>query len=105
MLRRDLKLQMRCRVGSQDTERVPCLRAWASAFSMKQPSSRPAAAAVYLHVVLNGALPRPLQCEQCANVKYVRESETLTVQVDPGMREGQVRPLTWLRMHSENKQR
>lgn len=31
------------------------------------------------------------QCEQCDNVKYVREAETLTVQVEPGMRDGQVR--------------
>ena len=30
------------------------------------------------------------QCEQCDNVKYVREAETLTVQVEPGMRNGQV---------------
>lgn len=30
------------------------------------------------------------QCEQCDNVKYVREAETLTVQVEPGMRDGQV---------------
>lgn len=29
------------------------------------------------------------QCEQCDNVRYVREAETLTVQVDPGMRDGQ----------------
>jgi hypothetical protein len=30
------------------------------------------------------------QCEQCDNVKYEREAETLTVQVEPGMRNGQV---------------
>lgn len=29
------------------------------------------------------------QCEQCDNVKYEREAETLTVQVEPGMRNGQ----------------
>lgn len=29
------------------------------------------------------------QCEQCDNVKFVREEDTLTVQVDPGMRDGQ----------------
>jgi hypothetical protein len=38
--------------------------------------------------------PLLVQCEQCDNVKFVREEDTLTVQVDPGMRDGQVATLS-----------
>lgn len=33
----------------------------------------------------------PQECEECPNVKLVREVETLSVAVEPGMKDGQVR--------------
>ena len=41
-------------------------------------------------------MPRgdPQECEQCQNVKLEREVETLSVALEPGMRDGQVRNLT-----------
>ena len=31
------------------------------------------------------------ECEECPNVKFAREVETLSVAVEPGMKDGQVR--------------
>ena len=39
-------------------------------------------------------LSRWQECEQCQNVKLEREVETLSVALEPGMRDGQVRART-----------
>ncbi len=33
------------------------------------------------------------ECQECPNVKFERETETLTISVEPGMRDGQARAL------------
>lgn len=40
---------------------------------------------------LKAGTGRAQECEECPNVKLVREVETLSVAVEPGMKDGQVR--------------
>ncbi len=34
------------------------------------------------------------ECQECQNIKFERETETLTISVESGMRDGQVRAMT-----------